>query len=96
MNDVPPGRAERHRLERVHERRRLPVALATEAVAVGHQPLDGQTRELAQPTEVLEVGRERSEPAVTEELTESGLDARAASRSESARSPPGRSSSATS
>ena len=59
----------------MHERRRLPVALAAEAVAVGHQPLHGEAGELAQAAEVLEVRRERAEAAVVEELAQPGLDA---------------------
>ena len=42
---------------------RLPVALGAEAVAVGHQALHGDPGQLAQPAEVLEVGREGVEPA---------------------------------
>ena len=75
MNDVPPGLSGRHRLERVDERCRLPVALAAEPVAVGHQPLHGETRQLTQTAEVLEVRRERAVAAVVEELTQPGLDA---------------------
>ena len=68
-------RAGAHRLDRGEQRGGLPVALAAEAVAVGHQPLHGQARELAQPAEVLEVGGEGAEPAVEQELAQPGLDA---------------------
>ena len=47
-------------LERAQQHRGLPVALAAEAVAVGHQPLHGEPGQLAQPAEVLEVGGERA------------------------------------
>ena len=42
-----------HHLHRPHQRRRLPVALGPEAVAVGHQPLDGQARQLLEPVQIL-------------------------------------------
>ena len=54
------GQPGRHRLERAQQHRGLPVALAAEAVAVGHQPLHGEAGQLAQPAEVLEVGGERA------------------------------------
>ena len=57
--------------------RGLPVALAAEAVAVGHQPLHGESGQLPQPAEVLEVGGERGEAAVLEERPQAELDARA-------------------
>ena len=57
----PAGRLAGHRLEDAHEGRRLPVTLAAEAVAVGHQPLDGQAGQLAKAAQVLEVARERVE-----------------------------------
>ena len=64
----------RGRLERAQQQGRLPVALGAEAVAVGHQPLDGQAGKLAKATEVFEVGREGGEPTLGEELAEAGLD----------------------
>jgi len=48
MNEVPRPVAGTHRLHGGQQGRRLPVALAAEAVAVGHQPLDGQAGQLAQ------------------------------------------------
>ena len=54
--------------------RGLPVALAAEAVPVGHQPLDGQAGQLAQSAEVLEVGGEGPEAALGEERPQAGLD----------------------
>ena len=57
------GHAGRHRLDRAHQHRGLPVALAAEAVAVGHQPLHREPGQLAQAAEVLEVGGERAEAA---------------------------------
>ena len=63
-------------LQRPQHHRRLPVALGPEAEAVGHQALHGQTGQLAQPAEILEVGRERLQPAPLEERTQAELDAR--------------------
>ncbi len=63
-------------LEDPQQGRGLPVALAAEAVAVGHQPLDGEAGQLAQTAEVLEVGGEGAEPAVREELPQRRLDPR--------------------
>ena len=59
----PAGPAGGHHLQHPQQRRGLPVALAAEAVAVGHQPLHGQAGQLPQPAEVLEVRRERGEAA---------------------------------
>ena len=53
----------------------LPVALGTEAVSVRHQSLNGESGELAQAAEVLEVGGEPAEAAVVEEGAQAGLDA---------------------
>ncbi|CAB4917609.1 unannotated protein [freshwater metagenome] len=64
-----------HHLHAAQQHRRLPVALAAEAVTVGHQSLHRQSRQLTQPAEVLEVGGERLEPAVGEELPHSRFDA---------------------
>ena len=58
------GQAVGDHLEGAQHDRRLPVALAAEAVAVGHQPLDRQAGELTQAAEVLEVRGERREAAV--------------------------------
>ena len=55
------------RLDRAQHDRGLPVAFAAEAVAVGHQPLHGQARQLPQSAEVLEVRGERAEAAGGEE-----------------------------
>ncbi len=75
MKDVPPGQALGHHLEGAQHDAGLPVALAAEAEAVGHQPLHGQARQLAQPAEVLEVGRECREAAIGEERAHADLDA---------------------
>jgi len=65
------GRAARsafgHDLQDAQQRGGLPVALAGEPVAVRHEALDGEPRQLAQPAEVLEVRGERGEAAVIEE-----------------------------
>ena len=75
MNEVPRGAASAaHLLDGGQQRRGLPVALAAEAVAVGHQPLHGQAGELAQPAEVLEVRGEGAEPPVEQERAQPGLD----------------------
>ena len=69
----PAGPVTGHDLEDPHQHRRLPVALAPEAVAVGHEPLDGDTRELAQASEILEVSGERVEVASVEERPQAYL-----------------------
>ena len=74
MNDVPPASPVGHRLQRAQQDRGLPVALAAEAVAVGHQPLHGQAGQLPQPAEVLEVRGERAEAAGVEEVPQAELD----------------------
>ena len=68
--------ADRHRLDDADERGGLPVALAPEAVAVGHEPLRRDARELAQRAEVLERVGERAEAALLEERAQAELDAR--------------------
>ena len=75
MNDVPPGRPADITSIEPHQRGRLPITLAAEAVAIGHQSLDCEARQLSQAAEVLEVRRERGEPAVLEEVAEPGFDA---------------------
>ena len=75
MKDVPPGSPAAIDLERAQQRRGLPVALAAEPVAVGHQPLYGQAGQLAQAAEVLEVGGEGAEAAVGEECAQAEFDA---------------------
>ena len=74
MNDVPPGQAGRHDLHRPNEQRRLPVALGTEAVAVGHEALGSDARELDEVAEVLEGVREGSEAAGLKERPQADLD----------------------
>ena len=73
----PAGQPGRHHLGRPQQHRGLPVALAAEAVAVGHQPLHRQARELAQAAEVLEVGGERPEATLGQEGAQPELDPRA-------------------
>ena len=88
MNEVPPGQPGAHRLDRAQHHRGLPVALAAEPVAVGHQPLHGEPGQLAQAAEVLEVGGERPEPAVGRGTRAAPARSRAPYRSDSCRSPP--------
>ncbi len=68
------GRAGADRLDRVQHDRGLPVALAAEAVALGHQPLHRHARQLAQPAEVLEVRGERAEATLGQERPQTGFD----------------------
>src|SRR5512135_2055752 len=70
----PAGQAGRHDLHRPDEQGRLPVALGAEAVAVGHQALDADPRELDEVAEVLEGVRDGSEAAGLEEAPETDLD----------------------
>ncbi len=70
------GTSGRHGFHDPEQRGGFPVALGPEAVAVGHQPLWGDSGELLERAEVLEVGGERLEFAVFEEVAEPGLDAR--------------------
>ena len=74
-----------HGLDRCQDCGRLPVALAAEAVAVRHQALHGDARQLPQPAEVLEVRRERAESAVPQELSHPEFDARGVAQRLSAR-----------
>ena len=60
------------------QRRGLPVALAAEAVAVGHQPLHGEAGQLAQAAEVLEVRGEGAEAARRRGTSRSPASMRAA------------------
>ena len=66
--------AARHDLHRADHRRGLPVALGAEAVAVAHQPLGGEARQLGQAVEVLEGRGEGDEPAGVEEPAQADLD----------------------
>ena len=68
------GLAGTHDLQDPHEHRALPVALGAEAVAIGHEALYGDARELAQSPKVLEVRREGGEPAGVEEGPQARLD----------------------
>ena len=63
-----------HHLDDADERRGLPVALGAEAVAVGHQPLDGDAGQLGKLAEVLERVGEGPEAAGLEERAQAGLD----------------------
>ena len=71
----PARQAVAHDLEDPHERGGLPVPLGAEAVAVGHQPLDADARQLLERAEVLERVRERREAADVEERPQTRLDA---------------------
>ena len=74
MNDVPPGSPSAITFEDPDQRGGLPVALGAEAVAVGHQPLDADARELLEAAEVLERVGEGAEAALVEEAAQPGLD----------------------
>ena len=78
MNDVPPRQPAAIALSVRTSTDGLPVALAAEAVAVGHQPLHGEARQLAQPAEVLEVRGERPEAARRRGTSRSPASIRAA------------------
>ncbi len=71
------GEAGGHDLHGADHRRGLPVALPAEAVAVGHQALDGESGELLEAVEVLERVGEGDEAAVGEEPAQAELDPRA-------------------
>ena len=74
MNDVPPGTLSPATLSTRTQRRGLPVALAGEAVAVGHEPLHGHAGQLPQRGEVLEVRRERAAARGLEHPAQAELD----------------------
>ena len=76
MNDVPPGRPRAIVFSQADHDRGLPVALGAEAVAVGHEPLGGDARELAQAVEVLEGVGQGAEAALGHEGPQRRLDAR--------------------
>ena len=66
-----------HDLHRAHECGRLPVALASEAVALGHQPLWREARELPQSVQIFERGREALEAAVLQKGAQAQFEPRA-------------------
>ena len=70
----PARQAGRHDLHRPDEQRRLPIAFGTESVAVSHQPLNGDPRELDEVAQVLERVGEGTEAAGLQEVAESDLD----------------------
>ena len=74
MNEVPPGRPVAITFDRADEGGGLPVALGAEAVAVGHQALDGEARELLEAVQVLEGVGEGGEAALLEEGAQAHLD----------------------
>ena len=76
MNEVPPGKPVRHHLHRPHQRSRLPIAFGAETVAVRHQPLHREARQLRQAVEVFERVGEGFEPALVQERPQSDLDLR--------------------
>ena len=71
------GQSLAHDVCYVHEDRGLPVALGAEAVALGHEALDGEPRQLLERTKVFEARREGAEAASFEEGAQSHLDRRA-------------------
>ena len=68
--------ARAHHLQDPEQRRRLPVALRSEPVTVGHEPLDGDPRKLLQPVQVLERVGERREASGLEQRPQASLDPR--------------------
>ena len=70
-----PVQAVRHDLHRAHQRRVLPVPFRAIAVAVGHQPLDGQARQLPQPAEILESVGETGETTRFQKCPQAHFDA---------------------
>ena len=88
MNEVPPGSPLVITFIEPDHDRGLPVALGAEAVAVGHQPLDREPGQLAQPVEVLERVGEGAEAAARRGMPRRPTSIRAASRRSSRRSPP--------
>ena len=74
MKERAAVEAAAHHLRDPDERGRLPVALGAEAVAVRHQPLRGDARQLSEAVEILEGVGEGPEPARVEEAAQTGLD----------------------
>ena len=68
------GQAGAHDVRGAHEDRGLPVALGAEAVAVGHEALHGEARQLLQRAEVFEGRGEGAEAARLEERAQAELD----------------------
>ena len=85
----PAGKPLPHGLHHAHERRRLPVAFSAEAVAVGHQPLDGDPGKLPQAVQVLEGVGERARAERVEQPAQAGLDPRRVAEGRRAASPSG-------
>ena len=88
MNELPPGSPGAIPFIARTQRGRLPVALAAEAVAVGHQPLHREPGQLRQAVQVLEGGGEGPE-AASSRKARIPISIRAASRRDERRSPPG-------
>ena len=63
-----------HDVGDAHEDRGLPVALGAEAVALGHEALHREARQLLQRAEVLERRGEGAEAALLEERAQAELD----------------------
>ena len=76
MNEAPPSRPFAHGLDDAHQHRGLPVALGAEAVAVGHQPLGTDARQLLEAAQVLEGVDEGHRAEPVEEGAQAQLDAR--------------------
>ena len=65
-----------HHLDDAHKHRRLPVTFRSEAVAILHQPLHGDTGKLAERAEILESVGEGLKTASLKEGAEPNLDPR--------------------
>src|ERR1035437_4703518 len=68
------GETAGHDLDQAHHDRGLPIAFRTEAIAVGHQALDRDPRQLHEPVKVLEGIGERAEASGGHEFTQGDLD----------------------
>ena len=77
MNEVPPGSPSPITFIARHQGGGLPVALACEAVALGHQPLRRKARELQKSVQIFERGRKGLEAAGFEEVRACPIRSRA-------------------
>ena len=74
MNDVPPGNPLAITLRRRTSTALFQSPFGAEPVTVGHQPLDGDARQLLEAVEVLERVGECAEPACGQESPQAHLD----------------------